>query len=171
MKEIEFDTKILCLRDTMYRLARSLLGEESEAQDAVQDILEKMWRDRDKVRGYTNIKGFILVSVRNNCLDRIRKRKTRYSVDLDHSRQLSEKNPGNYDNEDLVRIAKRAMSELPEKQRSVMHLRDIEGMELEEIAEVMDIDPGAVRSNLSRARKKVRDEINKALNHGIRKNI
>lgn len=169
MKEIEFDTKILCLRDAMYRLARSLLGEESEAQDAVQDILEKMWRDRDKVDGYTNLKGFVLVSVRNNCLDRIRKRKTRRSVDLDHSRQLSGKDNRNYDNEDLVRIAKRSMNELPEKQRSVMHFRDIEGLELEEIAAIMDMDPGAVRSNLSRARKKVRDEIKKVLEYGTLK--
>ncbi len=169
MKETEFDIRILCLRDAMYRLARSILCDGSEAEDAVQDILEKMWRDRDRLGGYANVKGFVLVSVRNNCLDRIRKRKSRPSVDLEHGRQLAERSPGNYDNEDLVRIAKKAMAGLPEKQRSVMHFRDIEGMELEEIAAVMDMDPVAVRSNLSRARKKVRDEINKVLEYGTRK--
>ncbi len=168
MKETEFNTKILCLRDAMYRLARSLLGDEYEAQDAVQDILEKMWRDRVKLGNYTNLKGFILVSVRNNCLDRIRKRKVRRSTDLDHSKQLSEKTPRNYDTEDLVRIARKAMEQLPEKQRSAIHLRDIEGLELEEIAVIMDTDEGSVRSNLSRARKKIRDEINKVLEYGTK---
>lgn len=161
----------MCLTDTMYRLARSLLGDEAEAQDAVQDILEKMWRDRTKLETYTNLKGFILVSVRNNCLDRLRKRKVRRSTDLDNTRELRDKDPRNYDNEDLVKIAKKAMEQLPEKQRSAMHLRDIEGLELEEIATIMETDMGAVRSNLSRARKKVRDEINKVLEYGTRKKI
>lgn len=168
MKEKEFENTILSLKDPMYRLAHSLLQNEAEAQDAVQDILEKMWRDRDKIAAYSNPKAFLFVVVRNNCFDRIRKKRVRNSVALDQTAAMADRAGNELDSRDLVRFARHAMAKLPEKQRTAMHLRDIEGMELEEIAAVMNADENTVRSNLSRARKKVREEITKIIEYGTR---
>lgn len=68
---------------------------------------------------------------------------------------------------DSVHLVKRIMADLPDLQRTVIHLRDIEQLEYEEIAETTGLNVNAIRVNLSRARKKVRDEILKIQNYGI----
>jgi RNA polymerase sigma-70 factor (ECF subfamily) len=74
------------------------------------------------------------------------------------------------ENADSVGLIKRIISGLPELQRTVIQLRDIEQFEYEEIAEATELNVNAIRVNLSRARKKVRDEILKIQNYGITEN-
>ncbi|MDO8929494.1 MAG: sigma-70 region 4 domain-containing protein, partial [Bacteroidota bacterium] len=75
-----------------------------------------------------------------------------------------------FENAELAGLAKRIIAELPDLQRTIIHLRDIEQLEYEEIAEVTELNVNAIRVNLSRARKKVRDEILKIQNYGITEN-
>lgn len=73
------------------------------------------------------------------------------------------------DNRDIAILTRSIISKLPEKQRLAIHLRDVEGYEIEEIGEVLGIDENSVRMNLSRARKSVRTELIKAINYGVKR--
>ena len=73
------------------------------------------------------------------------------------------------DNRDIATLTRSIISKLPEKQRLAIHLRDVEGYEIEEIGEVLGIDENSVRMNLSRARKSVRTELIKAINYGVKR--
>lgn len=162
---IEFFSKH---RDTLYRLALNICGDSIEAEDIVQDVFERVWRARDKVLNNTYPKAYICRIAHNLAIDRERTRRRRqtFSVneeittnDINISAELS----------DITSITQRAIASLPEKQRLAIHLRDVEGYEIEEIAEVLECDSTSVRMNLSRARSSVREKITNALNYGIKR--
>ena len=67
----------------------------------------------------------------------------------------------------MVMLTKRFISELPERQRIVIHLRDVEGYEFEEIARIIESDETSVRVNLSRARKRIKEQLLNAMNYGV----
>jgi RNA polymerase sigma-70 factor (ECF subfamily) len=71
---------------------------------------------------------------------------------------------------DMAGLIKRIVEVLPEQQRSILHMRDIEEMEFEQIADIMDMNINAVRVNLSRARKKVRDTVLKIQGYELARN-
>ena len=162
---IEFFSKH---RDTLYRLALNICGNSIEAEDIVQDVFERVWRAREKVLNNTYPKAYICRIAHNLAIDRERTRRRRqtFSVneeittnDINISAELS----------DITSITQRAIASLPEKQRLAIHLRDVEGYEIEEIAEVLECDSTSVRMNLSRARSSVREKITNALNYGIKR--
>lgn len=153
-------------RDTLYRLALNICGDSVEAEDIVQDVFERVWRARDKVLSSTYPKAYICRIAHNLAIDRerIKKRRQTFSVndeittnDITISAELS----------DIASITQQAIASLPEKQRLAIHLRDVEGYEIEEIAEVLETDETNVRMNLSRARKSIRETITKVLNYGV----
>lgn len=154
----------------MYRLAKSLLCDVAEAEDAVQDVLERLWIRRKNLGEYGNLNAFIMISVKNACLDRIRSRKLRESkkgevaevyVGVTDPRRMQ-------DMADMKALAEKIIATLPEKQRLVIHLRDIEGCAMDEIAGIMQADEDSLRVYLSRARKTVREQLITMMNHGIR---
>jgi RNA polymerase sigma-70 factor (ECF subfamily) len=156
-------------RDTLYRLALSICGDSVEAEDVVQDVFEKVWRTRDEILSHTYPKAYICRIVHNLAIDRQRTkmRQQTYTIneeittnDITISAELS----------DIASITQQAIASLPDKQRLAIHLRDVEGYEIEEIAEVLGCDNTSVRMNLSRARKSVREELTKLINYGVKQN-
>ena len=154
-------------RDTLYRLTFNICGDSIEAEDIVQDVFERVWRARDKVLSSSHPKAYICRIAHNLAIDRERTRRRRqtFSVneeittnDISISAELS----------DITSITQRAIASLPEKQRVAIHLRDVEGYEIEEIAEVLECDSTSVRMNLSRARKSIRERIINAMNYGVK---
>ena len=69
---------------------------------------------------------------------------------------------------DMASLTRRLIAELPEKQRVAIHMRDVEGYEIEEIATLLECDESSVRMNLSRARKSVREQLIKLMNYGVK---
>ena len=156
------------LRNTIYRLVLSIISDSAEAEDIVQDVFERIWRIRDKVLNSTFPRAYACRIAHNLAIDRerIKKRRQTFSVndeittnDITISAELS----------DIASITQQAIASLPEKQRLAIHLRDVEGYEIEEIAEVLGCDNTSVRMNLSRARKSVREELIKTMNYGVGK--
>ena len=154
-------------RDTLYRLALNICGDSAEAEDIVQDLFERVWRVRDKVFNSAYPRAYICRMAHNLAIDRERTRIRRQTfsineevttTDIGTSAELS----------DITNITQRAIALLPEKQRIAIHLRDVEGYEIEEIAEVTESDCNSVRMNLSRARKSVREQIINAMNYGVK---
>lgn len=156
MKEFEFNRCIVPLRDRMFRYAQSLLLCANEAEDVVHDVLEHLWRDRDKLSGCRSTDAFVMTAVRNRCFDQLRRRQAMRLRD-DAASGWMERTTAEaairWDARDLVR---RAMGQLPERQREVLHLKDIEGYPTEEIGQLVGCDSAQVRMILSRARNGLR---------------
>ena len=147
--------------DFMFRLACSILGRSDEAQDMMQDVAERILRREDSLDKVGNIDAFITRSVRNACIDRLRRRK-----------ETTPKIPEVPDEKSLDRwsdrqLVHRAMARLPERQRLAIHLKDIEGYSGKEIADILETDEANVRTILSRGRKALREIIEKEIGYGI----
>jgi RNA polymerase sigma-70 factor (ECF subfamily) len=69
---------------------------------------------------------------------------------------------------DMATLTRKLIAELPDKQRLAIHMRDIEGYEIEEIANLLESDEASVRVNLSRARKSIREQLIKLMNYGVK---
>ena len=157
----DFKIQVLPLQDKLYSFSPRFLGDSEDAKDAVQEVLIKLWKLRDSLENYRSILAFAMTVTRNHCLDRIKARRT---VPLDDNKvyagQVVNTTPGDIlERKDLTEKIKRIIGELPENQRSVIHLRDIDGFDNQEIGEIMSMDVNNVRVLLSRARKKVREEL------------
>ena len=169
MNQSEFSTRLLPMKDKIFRFARSIVSDETEAEDITQDIYEKLWIRRDTLEQCTNLEGFVMSSVRNLCYDRLRNRQMKAGkMDSIKSESPAYTTGFQADTLDMNEIIGRLIEALPEKQRTVVHLRDIEGFEIDAIAETVDMEVATVRVVLSRARKALREELTKIMNYGIR---
>jgi len=156
----DFKTRVLPVSKKLLRFATHFLKNEDEAKDVVQDVMLKLWQKRNKLNEIENIEAFAMRMTRNRCLDMIRANKV-VPIDEETNRKLKEKTVDVHSQVELSESAKQIkqlINKLPDLQRKVMHLRDIEQLSYNEIAEATDLKINAIRVNLSRARKKVRDE-------------
>ena len=154
----DFQHKVYPLKNKLFRFAKRILDHTEEAEDIVQEVFIKLWNRRDKLDEYRSVEALAMVTTKNLCLDRIKTKK--YPVEnFENHRQFVENIPGetSTDHSDLVNGIRRAMKLLPEQQQMIVHLRDIEGYEFEEIAEIVGMNENAIRVALSRARKRIRE--------------
>ena len=168
----DFKTDVLPISNKLLRFALQILQSEEEAKDVLQDIFLKLWQKRDELGKVENLEAFAIRMTRNRCLDLIRSRRT-VSLEIvkNNNRMEEDFSDTNYlENTEMAGLVKRIIADLPDLQRMIIHLRDIEQLEYEEIAEATELNVNAIRVNLSRARKKVRDEILKIQNYGITEN-
>ena len=147
--------------DFMFRLACSILGRSDDAQDMMQDVAERILRRQDGTKDIGNIDAFITQSVRNACIDRMRRRKDTTSIIPELP---DNKSPERWSDRQLVH---KAMAQLPEKQRLAIHLKDIEGYSGKEVARILETDESNVRTILSRGRRALREIIEKEINYGV----
>jgi RNA polymerase sigma-70 factor (ECF subfamily) len=168
----DFKTYVLPLSNRLLRTARQMLQDEEEAKDVLQDIFVKLWQKRDELNKVENLEAFTISMTKNRCLDVLRRRRTIPTENLNKTSvpKLRITESDHFENADSVNHVKRIIAGLPDVQRSIIHLRDIELLEYEEIAEVTKMTTNAIKVNLSRARKKVRDEILRIQNYGITEN-
>lgn len=156
----DFKIKVLPVSKKLLRFATHFLKDEDEAKDVVQDVFLKLWQKRDTLAEIENIEAFAMRMTRNRCLDVIRANKV-VPIDAEIDRKMKAETVDVHSKIELSESAnqiKMLIGKLPDIQRTVMHLRDIEELSYEEIAEATDIKVNAIRVNLSRARKKVREE-------------
>lgn len=154
----QFNAQILTLSDKLFRLAKSMLRNSDAAQDAVQDLSMKLWEKRNNLDEVENVPAFTMKAMRNLCLDTIRQQ--RNDDDLPGDVELKELNPHQQaEQKDMVGKIRSLIDELPELQRTIIRMRDVEGMEIAEIAFITSLTENAVSVNLSRARQKIREKI------------
>lgn len=168
MTHSHFIKQVLPFKDKIYRFAKRMLISGDEAEDATQEILMKLWTSHQQLGKYRNLEAFAMTMTRNFCLDRLKSKESK-NLQLEHS---------NYKDavigldrtlelRDSVGWIERIMQNLPEQQRMVLQLRDIEAYEFEEIAEILKMQPTAVRVALSRARKAVREKLIQKHEYGL----
>jgi RNA polymerase sigma-70 factor (ECF subfamily) len=168
MTQQEFISLINPFKDKVYRLAKRLLVSSEEAEDASQELYFKLWKNREKISTYNNVEAFAMTMTKNYCLDRL-KSKQADTMTLVHS-NYQEKGVGlnkKIELEDSVSKVHELINELPDQQKMIIQLRDIEQYDFEEIAKMLDMKPATVRVTLSRARKKIKEELIKQHNYGI----
>lgn len=169
MNQAIFQQHIFPIRHKLFRFALRITGSAHEAEDVVQEVMEKIWKSpAEQSETVQNWEAWCMTLTRNRSLDKTRSQSLRRTASLDG---LTERPNGTsnqastVENRDLADQVKRMMQDLPEKQRLVMHLRDIEELSYEEIAEVLNISLDQVKVNLHRARKAIREQLTATLNH------
>jgi len=156
----DFKRKVLPLKNKLYRFANRLLEDREEAEDMVQEVFIKLWNRRDKLDEYRSVEALAMVTIKNLCLDKLKSRKIKSERMMDlKNEMIDSQQDQKKDLTDIIFKIHQIIQTLPEQQRLIIQLRDIEGYDFEEIAELLDMNENAVRVNLSRARKKIRESL------------
>jgi len=159
MKPEVFKTDILPLRDKLLVTAFKMLEDKQDAEDAVQEVFIKLWHLRDNLDKYDNVAAFATTVTKNLCIDKIRVRDRNVPLDDELFRRAGPDNPYlQLERKNTEEVLKAIIEGLPALQQAIIRMKDIEEYELNEIAEITGTGVEAVRVNLSRARKKVREE-------------
>lgn len=165
--EAEYIEFVSTLRDTVYRLARSITGDDVEAEDVVQDLFERVWRARDAVLESDYPRAYVCRMARNLAIDRQRAKQRNQSFSLTERSAGISDGEGYTNTKDMAALTIKLIEQLPERQRLTIQMRDVEGYEMEEIAHILESDEASVRVNLSRARKSVREQLVKIMSYGV----
>lgn len=158
MQEISFRNDILPLKDKLFRLALRITFDRAEAEDVVQDTMIRVWNKREEWTQFGSIEAYCLTVAKNLAIDRSQKKEAQ-NVELTPEMEEESEISGPYDqlvNNERMSIIHRLINELPEKQRLIMQLRDIEGESYKEIAKILNLTEEQVKVNLFRARQKVK---------------
>ena len=161
MDNISFRTTVLPLGDRLFRLALRITMNRAEAEDVVQDTLLKVWEHRNEWEQINNLEAFAIATCRNRALD-IAKwagRNTKSLDEVDNSQLSTLNSQSSLEAREQLSLVRRLMDNLPEVQRTIMLLRDIEGKTYQEIAQLLDISETQVKVYLHRARTKIKEWI------------
>ena len=161
MKVISFQNDVLPLKNKLYRLALRITLNAEDAEDVVQETMMKVWSRRQQWEQIESMEAFCMTICRNLALD-----KTRRMAADDQSLEANEIDAPDHSHhanpeeqtiqQDRIRLVREIIDQLPEKQRSVMHLRDFEGKSYKEIATILSITEEQVKINIFRARQAVK---------------
>lgn len=162
-----FNALVRLYEGRVYNLSYRMLGDPESAADAAQDAFLSAFRNLRSFRG-GSFRSWILRIATNTCYDvlRVRKRRPSVSLDLDPGQDddqpLQIADSGEPPDEfalrrELAQAIQHGLTSLPEEQRVVLILSDIEGLAYEEIAQITNTNLGTVKSRLSRGRARLRD--------------
>jgi len=167
----EFKIQVYPLKNKLYRFAKRMVESAEEAEDIVQEVFIRLWNRRERLDEYRSVEALAMVTTKNMCLDKLKAK--RFPVEsMDNHRIFLENMPmeTKADHSELIQGIYQAMQSLPEQQRMIMHLRDVEGYEFEEIAGIVEMNENAIRVALSRARKRIRELLINAKEYEYQRN-
>jgi len=169
MTHLEFLNIVTPFKDKVFRLAKRLLVSREEAEDATQEVLIKLWKNKAKIKEYKNVEAFSMTMTKNFCFDKLKSKQAQnlkivHSNYQDHNVSLQRE----LEARDSINWVSKIMDELPEQQKMVIQLRDIEQFEFKEIAKMLEMNETAIRVALSRARKTIREKLTKTHNYGVK---
>ncbi len=159
MNHHDFKTKILPIKNRLFRFALGILGQAAEAEDVVQEVFIKLWNNRQQIANISNIEAWCITATKNLSIDKLRSKHQRLQP-IAAGFDLQDQSANPYEAvvaHDVFDQVRNLMNGLPDKQRDIMQLRDIEGMSYQEIAEALSVPMDQVKVYLFRARKAVRE--------------
>lgn len=161
MTNREFTDIIEGIKDKMYRLALRIVGNPEEAEDVIQEVIIKIWEKKEHFATIDNKGGWCMTLTRNQAIDKTRS-KHRRTNDISEYVNISSSSP-NPERElvtnDLLQKVKALYAKLPEIQRTVLHLRDIEEYSYDEIAEITGYTNNQVKINIYRGRQALKQQL------------
>lgn len=161
MTRAEFHDLIRKLNRKLYLYAFRILNDRDSAEDAVQEVFIKLWKMNTQLEEFNSIEALATTITKNQCIDHLRKKKY---IDFNNPENFTfceSRNLSPYEQleiSDTLSVIRKIIGTLPEKYRELLRLRDIEEFSYEEIAEITGLNINAIRVNLSRARKMLREE-------------
>jgi RNA polymerase sigma factor (sigma-70 family) len=161
LESMNFEELTKGVKNKLYRFALRITGDNAEAEDVVQEVFIKTWQRLEELPNIQNAEAWCMTLTKNLSLDKLRS-KHRRTEEIGEVLQLTDYNSTPYETlagNDMISRIRDWMKELPEKQRLVMHLRDIEDKTYEEISIILDMPMPQVKVNLHRARTAIRERI------------
>lgn len=164
-----FEKLIEVYQKKIFNLAYRMVGNHDDAADLAQEALIRIFKSIANFKEQSSFSTWVYRITTNVCLDEIRKKKNRRVLSLDEEihvedgemqRQIMSDDPlpdEVVEREELRSIVNGAIGSLPEEQRLVISLRDIQGLSYDEIAEVLDCPTGTVKSRINRARQALKN--------------
>ena len=154
-------------KSRIFSLALRMLGNPTDAEDAAEESVIKLYYSMKKFRGQSSFSTWVYAVTRNTCLDIIRKNvKTRSDIDIEEVEYFVSSHEGDpheaTERGQKVAFLKKTINSLPEENRKTLILREMDGYSYEEIAELLNISVGTVKSRISRAKERIRTEFEKA---------
>lgn len=170
MKKVSFRNDVLPLKNQLYRLALRITLNSAEAEDIVQDTMMKVWNRRERWDEIESMEAFCLTICRNLALDRMKKAENQ-NDSLDKTmEQRPDRASSPFEHavtQDRIQLVREIINTLPEKQRSCVQLRDIEGKAYKEVAEILSITEEQVKVNIFRARQTIKQKFQNLENYGL----
>lgn len=157
---------IVPYKDKIYRFVLRMVKNEFDAEDIMQELAIKIWKYREKFSKLENKEAWSMTVARNMAIDKIRNSNKRRHMDIEDAYDLSDSNKNPHEqlaSLDTMNILRDYMNKLPENQRSTLHLREIEGMTYKEIAEICEMSLEQVKSNIFRARRALKELLEKSV--------
>ncbi len=165
-----FKEEVLPLKNKLFRFSLHIVKDEELAKDVAQESLIKVWEKRDQLDQIQNLEAWCMQITRNKSLDKLRSKHVKktdlFEVEFDTRKERDTPYVMTERSELMNRITD-LIDELPDRQREVMHLRDIEGYAYKEIAEMLGVDINLVKTNLFRARRKIKESLIKVEAYGL----
>jgi len=163
-----FEELVLKYRDRIYSLCRHMLGNAHDAEDAAQDTFLKAYQKLNDFKPEASLYTWLYRIAVNTCLDYKKRpffeslfKKSEGEVFIDEPASDWPSQERLYESKQLGRALSLGLKQLSEKLRTVLILKEIEGLSYEEIAEVLDISTGTVKSRISRAREELKERLKK----------
>ena len=163
----DFKLKLLPFKSKMYRFAKGMLNDKEDAEDIVQEVYLKLWSIRFRLNRLNNIEAFAMQMIKNRCLNALKSKRNKTNFTVEENIFDTEITPER--KMELVHASDligKIIDTLPEQQKTIILLRDIEAYSFNEIAEITGLTANNIRVNLSRTRKKVRQTYLKVYGDG-----
>jgi RNA polymerase sigma factor (sigma-70 family) len=162
-----FNELVLSYQQQVYNLAYRIMGDPASAADATQDAFISAYQSIGRFRG-GSFKSYLMRIVSNRCYDELRRHRRRPATSFEDLGPADEEinpalingheGPEEYvERREMAHVIQVGIETLPPDQRITLVLSDVQGMSYQEIAEVMQVPAGTVKSRLARARDKLRD--------------
>lgn len=168
MTSDEFKIQVFSLKDKLFRFSKHILNDATEAEDVVQDVLIKLWKMKKELPKYKNLEALAMIITKNLSLDKTRRKNTRIqkAEAIAYEMEVVNFQP-DFEKQETSEWIKKTIQNLGEPQKTIMYLRDVEGYDYKDIEPIVHLSVETIRVNLSRARKKVRAELQKRWNYGL----
>ena len=154
MEQKEFETEIRRIRKRLLQEAMRYLMDSEEAEDVTQETVLKLWSMRKDLEQYRSIEGLAIIMVRRMAINRRQKVVNRTDWN-DAQMQTNDTPETDFISKEEDERVMRLIARLPDAQQTVLRMKHIDGLETKEIAQITGCSEVAIRSNLSKARKKI----------------
>lgn len=165
----QFTSEILPYKNKLYRFALRIVGNVAEAEDVVQEVMIKLWNQREKLHEYSNLEAWCIRVTKNLSIDKTRSKHYKMGIIPEGFDITSNQHTPHQvtETQDTMQRIKNMMDALPTKQREVMHMRDIEGLSYKEIEDQLQIPMNQVKVYLFRARKFIKNQLINSDSYGL----
>lgn len=167
MDAADFKQQFLPCHPKLYRAAFRLMGNAQDAEDMVQEAYLKLWNKRNELTDVLNVEAYCITLIKNLCYDALRRsqpdedgrppEELNLTTDTNIAHEVEQK--------DEVNQVRRLIGQLPQQQKRVILLRDVNDCSFEEIEQATGLNAINIRVLLSRARKKIREQFNEIMNY------